>query len=131
MEEERQYSVLGIHGEDVPSVDKVTKVTKPLLDADGEPILDGAGKPQMQTVEEVEQRNVVRVRMFVGDQYIDEDFNLPRVITIEEQIEDAVKARISEIKVNGAEAPSKVVPEQLEQIVENMPAENLVEEAKR
>jgi hypothetical protein len=129
MEEGKQYAVLGIHGEDVETVDKLVDVEKPILNAEGEPMNNEDGTPAVTIEQEIEQRNVVRVRMFVGDQYIDEDFNLPRLITIEEQIETAVQARIAEIKERGTDPKySEIVPEQTEQIVEKLVAGNLAEE---
>ena len=90
MQPESNYAVLGIHGNDVDTV----------------------------------QGNVARIRMFVGDQVIDEDFNLPRIITIEEQIDEAVKRRMDEIVTKGSDPSlSNVVPEQSEQIVKE--AENV------
>ena len=61
--------------------------------------------------------NVVRVRMFIGDTMVDEDFALPSVITVEEQIDKMVNARMQEITEQGTDAKSKIVDEQSEQIV--------------
>lgn len=118
---DQDYAVLGMHGEDVPEVDKVTEHIQPVLDEKGNQILDEKGQPQTQVIQEVLQRNVVRVRMFIDGQMIDEDFSLPRLITIEEQIDQAAKARIAEIKEKGTDPSlSKIVPEQTEQIVEDI-----------
>ena len=66
--------------------------------------------------------NLVRVRMFVADKMIDEDFALPRIITIEEQVDTAVKARITEIKAKGTDPViSDVVDPQVEQIIQEIP----------
>jgi hypothetical protein len=45
---------------------------------------------------------VVRVRMFVGDQVIDEDFPLPTVLTMEELLDIEVQKRLSELKSQAA-----------------------------
>jgi hypothetical protein len=112
--DDRKYAVLGMHGADVETVN----VYKPVLDEEGVPVVDGTGEPQKELVQE---RNVVRVRMFVGDKMIDEDFDLPRLITIEEQVETAVLARMAEIQAQGTDpAKSEVVGEQPEQIVEEV-----------
>lgn len=111
---EKDYAVLGMHGADVPEVN----IYKDAVDADGKVVLDGEGNPVKELFE---VRNVARVRMFVDGQMIDEDFTLPRLITVEEQIESAVTARIEEIKKLGTDpAKSAVVDTQTEQIVEEI-----------
>lgn len=100
--EDKKYAILGMHGADVDTVNKIVNT------------VDEAGNP----VQLVEQRNVVRVRMFVGEQVIDEDFTMPSTITVEEQIDSAVTARISEIESQGSDPKlSKIVPEQTEQLI--------------
>lgn len=44
--------------------------------------------------------NVARIRMYIGDDYVDEDFPLPQVISVEQQLDSAINARITEL-VNG------------------------------
>lgn len=41
--------------------------------------------------------NVARVRMYVGDEQVDEDFSLPQIITVEQQLDEAINARIAEL----------------------------------
>lgn len=67
---------------------------------------------------------VVRVRMFLGDKMVDEDFSTPKLITVEEQIDALVKDRIAEIGAKGTDpSDSKVVGKQVEQIVVEVPSE--------
>jgi len=42
--------------------------------------------------------NVARVRMYIGGEEIDEDFPLPREITVEEQLDEAIQTRIAHLK---------------------------------
>lgn len=70
--------------------------------------------PEVKTVE----GSVARIRMFVDGKMVDEDFTLPRLITVEEQIDTAVKYRIAEIREQGTDpALSSVIEAQVEQIV--------------
>ena len=49
---------------------------------------------EVQTVE----GSVARVRMFVRDRVIDEDFPLPAPITVEQQLHEMIMARIAELE---------------------------------
>ncbi len=62
--------------------------------------------------------SVARVRMFVGDNSVDEDFQIPRLLTVEEQLKTAIEARFVELK-EGITDPSKsmIVKAQAEQII--------------
>lgn len=60
---------------------------------------------------------VARVRMFVGDQAIDEDITLPHLITVEEQLDAAVNTRIAELQQQVAPADSQVVQGDGNQVV--------------
>ena len=51
---------------------------------------------------------VARVRMYVGNEAIDEDLILPRVITIEEQLEAAADARVQELLKGVSSADSEL-----------------------
>lgn len=112
MPEDKPYSVLGVHGEDVTTVNTFT--TENVMNEKGEVI----GQQEVE-----QKRNVVRVRMFIGGKMIDEDFVLPRLITIEEQVEVAVTARMAEINSTGSTDPAKsqVIPAQTEQIIQDNP----------
>ena len=48
-------------------------------------------------------KDMARVRLYVGDEHVDEDFPLPQVITVEQQLNDAVRARINELKAGKSE----------------------------
>lgn len=52
---------------------------------------------------------VARVRMFIGDKAIDEDLVLPRLITVEEQLEAAANARIAELQTAVSGVESEIV----------------------
>lgn len=77
------YTILGIHGEDVLTVNEY----------------DERGRL-------VKEHNVARVRMFIGDKIIDEDFPLPEVHpsipkTIElynTMLQDAIQKRMAELE---------------------------------
>lgn len=60
---------------------------------------------------------VARVRMFIGDQAIDEDLSLPRIITVEEQLEEAVNKRIAELQNNVSPEKSNLVVGDGDQVV--------------
>lgn len=42
--------------------------------------------------------NVARVRMFVNNETVDEDFPLPKVRTIEELLDEAIMKRVAELE---------------------------------
>lgn len=43
--------------------------------------------------------DIARVRMFIeGEEAVDEDFPIPRVISVEEQLEAAIMKRVAELE---------------------------------
>lgn len=43
-------------------------------------------------------KDVARVRMFIEGEAVDEDFPIPRVISVEEQLEAAIMKRVAELE---------------------------------
>lgn len=99
MDETQSYAILGIH--DNPAT--YTSVQQP----------DGS----FQQVMASPATKVARVRMFVGDQAIDEDLVLPHIITIEEQLDTTVDARIAELQKGVTPTASSLVVNDGQQVV--------------
>lgn len=58
------------------------------------------------------ESNVARVRMYIGDEQVDEDFLLPQALTVERQLDSAIQNRISElINERLASAAKRAEPE--------------------
>lgn len=56
----------------------------------------GIHGPDVPTVE----GNQVRVRMFIHGEAIDEDFPLPKPITVEEQLDAMIRDRVAELEAD-------------------------------
>lgn len=66
-----------------PSIDRTNRKYE-LLGIHGDKVLTVEG-------------NVARVRMYIGNEQVDEDFALPKTITVKQQLDTLIQSRMAEI----------------------------------